>query len=62
MRVMVIEREPNYGGGSEQISLSLAQYLKARGFAYPEAKLAGLVQDATACRHRLFEKCRAETN
>ncbi len=31
MRVMVIEREPNYGGGSEQISLSLAQYLKARG-------------------------------
>jgi glycosyltransferase involved in cell wall biosynthesis len=28
---MVIEREPNYGGGSEQISLSLAQYLKSRG-------------------------------
>ena len=31
MRVMIIEREPNYGGGSEQISLSLAQYLKGRG-------------------------------
>ena len=31
MRVMIIEREPDYGGGSEQISLSLAQYLKSRG-------------------------------
>ncbi|MGC8535958.1 MAG: glycosyltransferase family 4 protein [Rhizomicrobium sp.] len=31
MRVMIIEREPNYGGGSEQVSLSLAQYLKSRG-------------------------------
>ncbi|MDE2462754.1 MAG: glycosyltransferase family 4 protein [Alphaproteobacteria bacterium] len=30
MRLMIIEREPDYGGGSEQISLSLAQYLKTR--------------------------------